>query len=331
MDDDSSRRPLPPSPSPARPGSGDRRGRRLLRLLPAASLALAALVALPPAAMAQQDLDVPYVPTPPEVVSQMLEMARPASGDTVYDLGSGDGRIVITAAERYGTPGVGVELDSGRVATARQNAAEAGVSDLVRFVRGDLFEADVSAANVVTLYLFPGVNRKLRPMLYEQLDPGDRVVSHDFNMGDWSADSVVNMDRRDGGSSTVYLWVMPVNVGGTWRLTLPGDRGVRVRLDQRYQEFRATFPEAPGGQVTGTRVRGDTVRFTLRGVVDDDPLRFTGTVEDGRMEGTTSLGDPWSARRLSADGDSSILGWEETSGGEAGSESGGDTGGGSGP
>lgn len=288
------------------------------RLPTAAALALMALVVAPLAAEAQeQDLDVPYVPTPPEVVTRMLEMARPEPGDTVYDLGSGDGRIVITAAERYGTPGVGVELDSGRVATARQNAAEAGVSDLVRFIRGDLFDADVSTANVVTLYLFPGVNRKLRPKLFEQLEPGDRVVSHDFNMGEWSADSVVNLNRRDGGSSTVYLWVMPVDVGGTWTMSLPGDRSVRVRLDQRYQEFRALFPQVPGGQVTGTRVRGDTVAFTLRGVLDDDPLRFTGTVEDGRMEGTTSVGGSWSARRVSAEGDSSILGWE----GEAGSDS----------
>lgn len=318
MNHESSRRPFVPG--------GGRSGAR--RLLPAAALALLALVAVPHAAAAQeQDLDVPYVPTPPEVVTRMLEMARPAPGDTVYDLGSGDGRIVITAAERYGAPGVGVELDSGRVATARQNAAEAGVSDLVRFIRGDLFDADVSTANVVALYLFPGVNRELRPRLFEQLEPGDRVVSHDFNMGEWSADSVVNLDRRDGGSSTVYLWVMPVDVGGTWELSLPGDRSVRVRLDQRYQEFRATFPSVPGGQATGTRVRGDTVRFTMRGVLRDGPLRFTGTVEDGRMEGTTSVGGSWSARRVSAEGDSSILGWE----GGSGSDSTGDTGSRSGP
>ncbi len=316
MNDDASR--CISSLASARSGAGP--------FLPAAALALVALVVLPPAATAQQDLDVPYVPTPPEVVSRMLEMARPAPGDTVYDLGSGDGRIVITAAERYGTPGVGVELDSGRVATARQNAAEAGVSDLVRFVRGDLFEADVSSANVVTLYLFPEVNRKLRPKLYEQLDPDDRVVSHDFNMGEWSADSVVNMSRRDGGSSTVYLWVMPEDVGGTWEMNLPGERTVRVRLDQRYQEFRATFPDAPGGQVTGTRVRGDTVRFTLRGVLDDGPLRFTGTVEDGRMEGTTSLDGEWSARRVNAEGDSSILGWEGDARSDSVSDAGSDSG-----
>lgn len=292
-----------------RPGRAVRRAAG--RLLPAAALALLALVATPPAAAAQeQDLDVPYVPTPPEVVSQMLEIVSPSPGDTVYDLGSGDGRIVITAAERYGTPGVGVELDSGRVATARENAAEAGVSDLVRFVRGDLFDADVSTADIVTLYLFPGVNRKLRPKLYEQLEPGDRVVSHDFNMGEWSADSVVNLNRRDGGSSTVYLWVMPVDLGGTWEMSLPGDRTVRVRLDQRYQELRATFPDVPAAQMTGTRVRADTVGFTLRGVLDDGPLRFTGTFEDGRLEGTTSLGGEWSARRISDEGDASILAWE---------------------
>lgn len=284
------------------------------RLLPAAMAVLAAL-ALPSAAAAQQDLDVPYVPTPPEVVSQMLELARPSPEDTVYDLGSGDGRIVITAAERYGTPGVGVELDSGRVATARQNAAEAGVSDRVRFIRGDLFEADVRTANIVTLYLFPEVNRKLRPKLFEQLEAGDRVVSHDFNMGEWSADSVVNMNRRDGGSSTVYLWVMPAGIGGTWEMSLPGNRGETVRLDQRYQDVRAVFPDVPGGQVTGARVRGDTVRFTLRGVLESGPMRMSGVFRDGRIEGTTSEGEAWSARRVAAEGDSSILSWEEGNGG----------------
>jgi len=295
-------RPDATAPDTIRPG--------VSRLLPVAALAVLAMLAVPSPAAAQQDLDVPYVPTPPEVVTQMLQMARPAPGDTVYDLGSGDGRIVVTAAERYGVPGVGVELDSGRVATARQNAAEAGVSDLVRFIRGDLFEADVRTANVVTLYLFPGVNRKLRPRLFEQLEPGDRVVSHDFNMGEWSADSVVNMDRRDGGSSTVYLWVMPVDLGGTWEMSLPGNRSVTVRLDQRYQQFRATFPEIPAGQASGTRVRADTVHFTLRGVMDG-PVRFTGTFADGRMEGTTSGGGAWSARRVGPEGDSSILSWEE--------------------
>ncbi len=289
-----------------------------VRLISAAALAAVASLALPTGAEAQEDrdLDVPYVPTPPEVVTQMLELVRPTPDDTLYDLGSGDGRIVITAAERYGTAGVGVELDSGRVATARQNAREAGVSDLVRFVRGDLFEADLRPADIVTLYLFPDVNRKLRPTLYEHLEPGDRVVSHDFSMGSWDPDSVVSMDRGDGGSSTVYLWVMPVNVGGTWELSLPDGRTVTARVDQRYQALRATFPDRPDGELTGTRVRADTVRFTLRGVVDGGPVRMSGVLRDGRIEGTTAGGEAWSARRVGTGADSSILAWEGEAEGE---------------
>lgn len=282
-----------------------------IRPVTAALLLLAAAPALAGAQEREQELDVPYVPTPPEVVSQMLEMVEPTPSDTLYDLGSGDGRIVVTAAERYGTPGVGVELDSGRVATARQNAREAGVSELVRFVRGDLFEADLRPASIVTLYLFPGVNLKLRPTLFEQLEPGDRVVSHDFNMAEWSADSIVRMNQGEGqfGGSTVYFWVIPADVGGTWRLTLPGGDTVLMRLDQRFQELRATFPDHPGGQITGTRVRADTVRFTLRDVAGRGPLRFEGTLSDGRIEGTTAREESWSAEFVE-DTDASILEWE---------------------
>lgn len=274
-------------------------------------LACALLLAAAPERSAGQELDVPYVPTPPEVVAQMLELAQPTPRDTLYDLGSGDGRIVITAAERYGTPGVGVELDSGRVATARQNAREAGVTEMVRFIRGDLFDADVSPASVVTLYLFPEVNRKLRPKLYEQLEPGDRVVSHDFNMGEWSPDSVVRMGDGQFGGSTVYYWVMPADVGGTWELTLPDGTAVRMRLDQRFQELRASFPEQSGGRITGGRVRADTIRFTLRDVAGRGPIRMSGTHRDGRIQGTTARGESWSAEFVEESG-GSVLEWEES-------------------
>lgn len=287
--------------------------RRVLRPF-VAGLACALLLTAAPERSAGQELDVPYVPTPPEVVAQMLELAQPTPRDTLYDLGSGDGRIVITAAERYGTAGVGVELDSGRVATSRQNAREAGVSDLVRFVRGDLFQADLSSASIVTLYLFPEVNVELRPKLFEQLEPGDRVVSHDFNMTEWSADSIVRMDGGQFGGSTVYFWVMPADVGGTWQMTLPDGTEVVVRLDQRFQELRASFPEHPGGRITGGRVRADTIRFTLRDVAGRGPIRMSGTHRDGRIEGTTARGESWSAEFVEESG-GSVLGWEESGGG----------------
>lgn len=151
--------------------------------------------------------DVPYVPTPQPVVDRMLEMAEVDENDVVYDLGSGDGRIVIRAAETYGSRGVGIEIDPERVQNARENAKEAGVSDLVEFRQGDLFEADISEATVVTLYLLPEINLKLRPLLFEQLEPGTPVVSHGFDMDAWEPDETdaVNANR-------IYRWTIPEEV-----------------------------------------------------------------------------------------------------------------------
>lgn len=153
------------------------------------------------------DSDVPYVPTPEPVVDRMLEMADVDENDVVYDLGSGDGRIVIRAAEKYGARGVGVEIDPQRIKEARKNAREAGVSDRVEFRQGDLFKADVSEATVVTLYLLPSVNLKLRPKLFEELEPGTPVVSHDFDMDEWEPEETVEMN-----GDTVYRWTIPEEV-----------------------------------------------------------------------------------------------------------------------
>lgn len=153
------------------------------------------------------DTDVPYVPTPQSVVDRMLEMADVDENDVVYDLGSGDGRIVIRAAEQYGARGVGIEIDPERIEEARKNAKEAGVTDLVVFRQEDLFEADFSEATVVTLYLLPSVNLKLRPELFEQLAPGTPVVSHDFDMDDWEPEKTVEMD-----GDTIYRWTIPEDV-----------------------------------------------------------------------------------------------------------------------
>ncbi|MFP4229277.1 MAG: SAM-dependent methyltransferase [Salinivenus sp.] len=148
--------------------------------------------------------DVPYVTSSDSVVTRMLELAEVGPGDTVYDLGSGDGRIVITAAQRYRAYGVGIEIDPVRVLEAREKAEAAGVADRVEFRQGDLFESDFSDADVVTLYLLPSVNQKLRPLLFEQLDPGTRVVSHNFKMGAWAPDS-----SEQVGPSNVYRWTIP--------------------------------------------------------------------------------------------------------------------------
>lgn len=151
--------------------------------------------------------DVPYVPTPEPVVDRMLELADVGPDDVVYDLGSGDGRIVIRAARKYGARGVGIEIDPELVKEARQNAKNAGVSDLVEFRQGDLFKSDFSDATAVTLYLLPSVNQKLRPMLFEQLAPGTPVVSHDFDMGKWSPERTV-----DVSGDTIYRWTIPEEV-----------------------------------------------------------------------------------------------------------------------
>ncbi|MFN7132519.1 MAG: class I SAM-dependent methyltransferase [Myxococcales bacterium] len=148
--------------------------------------------------------DVIFVPTPQAVVDAMLEVAHVRSNDVLYDLGSGDGRIPITAAQRYGTRAVGIDIDPQRVREAKSNAEQAGVGDKVEFLQQDLFETDFSDATVVTLYLLPNLNLKLRPRLLQELRPGTRIVSHAFDMGDWKPDKVLNVEGR-----TIYYWVVP--------------------------------------------------------------------------------------------------------------------------
>ena len=176
-----------------------------------ASLAAAclALVLGIPVAFAQSPSgatpDVIYVPTPQVVVDAMLELADVKNSDVVYDLGSGDGRIVITAARKYGARGVGIEIDPALVKKARENAAAAGVSDRVRFVTQDLFTTDISKASVVTLYLLQSINERLRPKLVRELKPGTRIVSHVFNMGpEWPAEKTIQIER-----SRIFLWSIP--------------------------------------------------------------------------------------------------------------------------
>lgn len=149
-------------------------------------------------------LDVPYVPTDQEVVEAMLDLAEVNENDVVYDLGCGDGRIVITAAKKYGARGTGVDIDPERISEANENAEAAGVTDKVNFIQGDLFETDFSEASVVTLYLLSSVNMKLRPILLDQLKPGTRIVSHAFDMGDWEPEETRTVD-----GTRIYRWVVP--------------------------------------------------------------------------------------------------------------------------
>ena len=164
--------------------------------------------AIPPAKEVQAD--VPYVPTPQPVVNAMLDLAKVNKNDVIYDLGSGDGRIPITAAQKYGTRGTGIDIDPQRIQEANANAQKAGVTDKVKFVQQDLFNTDFSDATVVTLYLLPDVNTKLRPKLLSQLKPGTRIVSHDFDMGEWKPERVVQVQGPDR-QHTIYYWTVPKN------------------------------------------------------------------------------------------------------------------------
>lgn len=233
--------------------------------------ALACLAALPllaalPAA-AQHGDEVPFITSPDNVTLQMLEIAGVKAGDHLIDLGSGDGRIVITAARRYGATGLGVEIVPDLVARSRRAAQEAGVADKVRFEEQDLFATDLSRASVVTMYLLPEVNLQLRPRLL-QLAPGTRVVSHDWDMGDWAPDRTVVLDVPDKQvgrekKSKVHLWTVPARVEGLWC----GNgllREFSLRLSQQYQQAR------------GELVRRDRVR-AIEGTIDGRVLRTQAT------------------------------------------------------
>ena len=161
-------------------------------------------LAIPFSAFAQQQPDVIYVPTPHDVVARMLQMAKVGPGDVLYDLGSGDGRIPIAAAKKFGIRAIGIDIDPQRIREANANAKRAGVTRLVSFRQEDLFKADFRNASVVTLYLLPELNEKLRPRLWAELKPGTRIVSHQFDMGDWQPQQKIDVNGR-----TIYFWTVP--------------------------------------------------------------------------------------------------------------------------
>lgn len=190
------------------------------RFLGVSALVVTAILAIAAAAVVAQPLkplekqpEVPYVPTHEKIVAEMLKVAKVGKNDVLYDLGSGDGRIPITAAKRFGTRGVGIDIDPARVTEARDNAVKAGVADRVKFLQQDLFDTDIKDATVVTLYLLPDVNLRLRPKLLAELKPGTRVVSHNYDMGDWKPLETITIKLPDG-DHTVYYWVVPPRAAG---------------------------------------------------------------------------------------------------------------------
>jgi SAM-dependent methyltransferase len=243
--------------------------------------------------------DVVYVPTGEEVVAEMLRMAEVSSDDLVYDLGCGDGRLVITAAKEYGARGVGIDIDPERIKDSRKNAAEAGVTDRVKFILGDLFQADFHNATAVTIYLLPDLNVRLRPMLFEQLKPGTPVVSHDFDMGEWAPDETRTV-WSGGRNHTVYKWLIPAKVEGVWRFTGPDGKSYDLALQQRFQELTADLrSNGRDTRLTDIQLVGDNISFKL----PDTGQRFVGRLRTGVLHGTMSGPDgrqtaQWTAHRL---------------------------------
>jgi SAM-dependent methyltransferase len=233
-----------------------------LRLLPTCLVAAVALLALSPCAAEAQE-EVPFITTPDNVTLEMLRLANVGPGDHVIDLGSGDGRIVILAARRFNATGLGVEIVPDLVRKSISNAQAAGVADRVSFSEQDLFKTDLSAATVVTMYLLPDVNLQLRPALLS-LKPGTRLVSHDWDMGDWKPDqtTVVPVPDKKVGlekSSKVHLWIVPARIQGLW-CGAGLLRGTSLQLTQRFQEFEGILAHRQRSRTLEGRIAGTTLR-----------------------------------------------------------------------
>ncbi len=278
------------------------------------SLLLGAPLARPDAAETPSPkLDVPYEPSHPDVVEAMLELAQVGPQDIVYDLGCGDGRIVVAAARDLKARGVGIDLDPQRIRESRENAERAGVADQVRFAIGDIMEAEFGDASVVALYLWPGVNVRLRPLLFRQLQPGTRVVSHDHDMAEWKTDRTMRHEKATGGE--IHFWVMPAASGGTWRWRgAVGKQEIPVvmTVEQEFQQVSAELSLDGGAPVNASlaQLNGTRIRLAANGNVAGKPvtMRCSGTVEGDRITGTQAwqVGEEsamqnWEARREAVD------------------------------
>jgi hypothetical protein len=286
---------------------------RRVRLL-CAGLAATALLGQGPA-LAQDYGDTPYVQTPQNVVEKMLEIAKVGLGDYVIDLGSGDGRMVITAAKKHGARGFGVDLDRELVRLANRRAAEAGVADRAVFYQRDLYQTDVSRATVITIYLLPEVNLMVRPKLLAQLKPGTRIVSHDYDMGEWPPDLALVMDAPDkpvgaDKKSRVFYWVVPAKASGRWRGALPASgksQEFELVLEQMFQNLTGTLASAgQSAKIEEGKLNGTHIRFAARlgDGASSARYEFSGRIANGRIRGEVQVVDgsgmrktPWSAVR----------------------------------
>ncbi len=272
----------------------------------AAALATALALALPAAAqkdkpyephVGQAGKDVIWVPTPDEVVDRMLRMAQVTAQDYVVDLGAGDGKIAIAAAKKFGARALGIEYNPDMARHAQRNVESAGVAGRARIQQGDIFATDFSQATVVTMYLLPALNLKLRPTLLA-MKPGTRVVSHSFSMDDWEADEVSSLDGR-----RAYFWVVPAIVAGTWTIELAGagaSEKHEISLEQHYQKIEGMVSlGAIYGGLREARLRGAQIAFAY---VDNRGVRrdFTGRVNGAHMEGSFRADDGSTGRWTAA-------------------------------
>ena len=243
--------------------------------------------------------DVVYVPTPQSVVEAMLNMAKVGPNDFLIDLGSGDGRIVVTAAKKYGARGFGVDLDAVLLKRAHESAKREGVTDRANFIEQNLFETDLSKATVITSYLLPEMNEKLRPKILK-LKPGTRVVAHDYHMGEWRPDDndtlpVPEKTVGNPGISYIFMWYVPTNAAGKWQASVPvagQTLAVDVSFDQRFQMLsgNAQVNQRPA-QIQGARVKGEDVTFWLVTGTGPSAIRheFNGKVQGDTFTGTVRV------------------------------------------
>ena len=237
-------------------------------------------------------LDVPYIKTPPAVVERMLEMGQVSSDDVLIDLGSGDGRIPIAAAKAHGTQGLGVDLDPDRTIEARGIAQQEGVTNLVSFRTENLFDTDLTEATVISMYLFPEINLRLRPHLLT-LAPGTRIVSHAFHMDEWTPERHDVVDGRD-----IFLWTVPAQIEGMWRVSAPDYRDFVLRVWQQFDRVQGTAitQDERSIPVADMTLSGPDLGFKLN--TPDGVYTFTGTVKGEHIVGNTDVVGDWTATKM---------------------------------
>jgi len=279
----------------------------------AAVLIAACCIAMPGLA---QDIDKlktggPYVPTPQVVVDQMLRLGAVTEKDYVIDLGSGDGVIVLTAARSFKAGGMGIDIDPDLVRQSNASAQKFGVADRVKFVQMDVFKSDLSKASVLTLYLLPGMMMNLRSKIFNELNPGVRVISHDYHFGDWSPDDSVGFDVPEKEMvtgvprATVYKWLVPAKIAGKWEVKVTGGETYELTLKQRFQSIVESSASSGSKALKpqSVSIKGSEISFTLpdgKGMA-----RFSGHVNGESMEGMVDLASGktmarWTARRTAA-------------------------------